>query len=223
MSILEQIGTTEENYNSATGAASIAAWEPLQSGAYKATIKSVFVYKNTFGGNTMKYIVSLTDHPDRDIEFRQDISAKLKKDEATGVEPDNLGYANRLKQFAHAAGVTLEALSTSPTPIKHKIFGKDTDVTEVLGMKGKPIIALVRLSEDTEKAEGESYKFSNDLEGVCAMNGTDASGENAQALFEAKIEKSPVFKFKGKAKKGAATTDAPAMDPAAKAAAASLI
>lgn len=223
MDILAQIGTTAENYNAATGAASQANWEPLPSGAYKATIKSVLVYKNKWGGQMMKYIVNLTDHADRDIEFRQDIGAKLKKDEATGVEPDNLGYANRLKQFAHAAGVDLAALSTSPTPIKHKIFGQDTDVTEVLGMKGKPVLALVRLSDDTSKAEGESYKLSNDLEGVCAMDGTDASGENAKALFEGKVEKSATFKFKGKAKATSAAADAPAMDAASKAAAASLI
>ena len=179
------------------------------------------VYKNKFSGTQMKYIVNLTDS-DRDIEFRQDIGAKLKPD-ANGVAADNIGYANRLKQFCYAAGVELDALTLAPSTTKHKIFGKDEDVTLIQGLAGKSVIALVRHSEDTEKAEGESYKYSNDLEGVCATNGTDASGENAQEIFLAKVEKTPTFKFKGKAKAASTATDAATMTPEARSAAANLI
>lgn len=221
MSILEAIGTTAETFAEAKGSAATAAFEPLQSGAYKATIKSVMVYKNQFGGTQMKYIVNLTDS-DRDMEFRQDIGATLKPESEGVAGAPNLGYASRLKQFCFAAGVELDSLTMAPTSSKHKIFGKDTDVTLVQGMTGKTVLALVRLSDDTAKAEGESYKLSNDLEGVCAVNGIDASGEDAQATFLAKVEKAPVFKFKGKAK-AATTGDVPPMTAAQQEAAKSLI
>lgn len=219
--ILEQIGTTAATYEEAQGTAATAAFEPLASGAYTATVKSVMVYKNKFGGTQMKYIVNLTDS-DRDIEFRQDIGATLKPD-ANGVAAPNLGYASRLKQFCYATGVELDSLTMAPTTTKHRIFGKEEDVTLLQGMTGKTVVALVRLTDDVSKAEGESYKLSNDLEGVCAVNGLDASGEDARAIFLAKIEKAPVFKMKGKAKSGASAADAAPMDAAAREAASSLI
>ena len=49
MSILSQIGTTEAAYQEATGASVTATFEPLVSGAYKATVKSVMLYQNQFG------------------------------------------------------------------------------------------------------------------------------------------------------------------------------
>lgn len=207
MSILEQIGTTEAAYTEATGASVTAAFEPLASGAYKATVKSVMVYKNKFGGTQMKYIVNITDG-DRDLEFRQDIGATLKPETEGGVGAPNLGYASRLKQFAFAAGVDLDALTLAANKTKHKLFGKEEEVTLMQGMNGKTILALVRLSEDTSKADGEPYKFSNDLEGVCAVNGIDAAGEDAKAAFLAKVEKTPTFKIKGRAKAGTAATEA---------------
>ena len=220
MSILSQLGTTEEAYKEAQGSAATASFEPLPSGAYKATIKSVMVYKNKYGGTQMKYIVNVTDG-DRDIEFRQDIGATLKPADGETVGAPNLGYASRLKQFCFAAGVELDSLAMAPTTSKHRIFGKEEDVTLVQGLTGKTVLALVRLTDDISKAEGESYKLSNDLEGVCAVNGIDASGEDAKAIFMAKVEKTPVFKLKGKAK--TATADAPAMSAADQEKAKSLI
>lgn len=222
MSILEQIGTTSEAYAEAKGASVTAAFEALPSGAYKATVKSVMVYVNRFGSTQMKYIVNLTEQ-DRDVEFRQDIGATLKAEKEGEVGAPNLGYASRLKQFAFAAGVELDALSLAPTKTKHRIFGAEQDVTLLQGMNGKTVIALVRLSDDTNKAEGEPYKYSNDIEGVCAVNGIDASGEDAQAAFLAKVEKAPTFKYKSKAKSGGAAAADTGMDAAAKAAASSLI
>lgn len=221
MSILEQLGTTAAAYEEAKGSSVTATFEPLASGAYKATVKSVMVYVNRFGGTQMKYIVNLTDS-DRDIEFRQDIGATLKAEKEGEVGAPNLGYASRLKQFAFASGVELDALTLDSVKTKHKIFGTDQEVTLIKGMVGKPVLALVRLSDDTNKAEGESYKISNDLEGVCAMNGIDASGEDAKAIFLAKVEKNPVFKYKGKQKSGTATANT-GMTTEAKAAASSLI
>ena len=220
MSILAQLGTTEEAYKEAQGSAATASFEPLPSGAYKATVKSVMVYKNQFGGTQMKYIVNITDG-DRDIEFRQDIGATLKPEKEGTEGAPNLGYASRLKQFCFAAGAELDSLAMAPTTSKHRIFGKETDVTLVQGLTGKTVLALVRLTDDINKAEGESYKLSNDLEGVCAVNGIDASGEDAKAIFMAKIEKNPTFKLKGKVK--AAAADAPAMSAAQQEAAKSLI
>ena len=222
MSILTEIGTSAETFAAATGAAATAAFEALPSGAYKAKVKSVMVYTNQFGGTQMKYIVTLDDG-EKDIEFRQDISAKLKPDETTRIAADNLGYASRLKQFCHATNVDIDTLSLSATTVKIRIFGKETDAKEIQGMTGKTVLALVRQTDDVNKADGESYKVTNDLEGVCAVDGTDASGENAQAVFLAKIEKAPVFKIKGKVKAGGSDAGTPALSNAQKEAAASLI
>jgi hypothetical protein len=221
MSILESLGTNEAAFAEATGTSVTATFELLPSGVYPATIKSVLTYTNQYGGQMMRYIVNVTEQ-DRDLEFRQDIGAALKPD-ANGVAASNIGYTNRIKQFCYAAGVELDSLSLSPTTVKIKSYGKDYDAKQVQGMTGKSVLALVRYSQDTEKADGESYQFRNDIEGVCATNGLDASGENAKDIFMAKVEKNPIFKFKGMKSKTTTATATPAISGADKAALASLI
>lgn len=212
-SILDELGITEEAYAEATGASVSEGFVPLESGAYKATIKEVFVYQNSFGTNSMHYVFNLTESG-KDIKFRgYDISDKIKDGSA------NIGYSSRLKSVAFAAGVELDRLSTKEGTIK--LFGKDQAGKFILGMNDKPIVALVRLSDDTSKAEGESYKLSNDVEGVCDMKGFDASGKNAIEAFNEKVAKTPVFSFKSKAK--AESAAAAPMDAAAREAASSLI
>jgi hypothetical protein len=212
-SILNELGITEETYAEATGASVSEGFVPLESGAYKATVKEVFVYVNSFGTNSMHYVFNLTESG-KDIKFRgYDISDKIKDGSA------NIGYSSRLKSVAFAAGVELDRLSTKEGTIK--LFGKDQAGKFILGMNDKPVVALVRLSDDTSKAEGEAYKLSNDVEGVCDMKGFDASGKNALEAFNEKVAKTPVFKVTGKAK--SATEDAPAMSAADQEKAKSLI
>ena len=221
MAFLEEIGTTTEAYIEAKGESTTAAFELIPSGAYPATVKAIYTYVNQFGGQMMKYIVHLTEQ-DRDVEFRQDIGATLKPASEGVAGAQNIGYTNRLKQFCYATGVDIDTLSLSPVAVKIKSFGKDVDAKQVQGMTDKSVLALVRHSQDTEKEEGASYQFRNDIEGVCAMNGLDASGENAKEIFEVKVEKTPIFKYKGtKSKTLAPGTSAPS--DADKAAMASLI
>ena len=203
MSILNELGIEESTYAEATGSSVSEGFQPLESGAYKATVKEVFVYVNSFGTNSMHYVFNLTESK-KDIKFRgYDISDKLQDGTA------NIGYSSRLKSVAFAAGVELDKLSTKEGTIK--LFGKDQAGKFIIGMNDKPIVALVRLSDDTSKAEGEPYKISNDVEGVCDMKGFDASGKNAVETFAEKVEKNPVFSFKSKTKK--ADTSAGAGQP----------
>lgn len=213
-SILDELGISEETYVEATGASVAEAFQPLESGAYKATIKEVFVYVNSFGTNSMRYTFNLTES-DKDIRFRgYDVSDKIKDGSA------NIGYSSRLKSVAFAAGVELDRLSTKPATLK--LYGKDQEGKLILGMNDKPIIALVRQSDDTSKGEGESYKISNDIAGVCDMKGFDTTGKNAVEIFNEQVAKTPLFKVKGKAKTASEDAAAP-MSAAAKEAAASLI
>jgi hypothetical protein len=216
MSILNELGIDEATYEEATGASVSEGFQPLESGAYKATVKEIFVYQNSYGTNSMHYVFNLTESG-KDIKFRgYDTSDKLKDGTA------NIGYSSRLKSVAFAAGVELDKLSTKPGTIK--LFGKDQDGKFIIGMNDKPLVALVRLSDDTSKADGEPYKLSNDIEGVCDMKGFDASGKNAVEAFNEKVAKTPVFGFKGKSKQADSSAGAgQAMSPDAAAKAASLI
>lgn len=216
MAFLEEIGTTAAAYEEAKGESTSAAFELIPSGAYPATVKSIYTYTNKYGGTMMRYVVHLTEQ-DRDLEFRQDIGATLKPVSEGVAGAPNIGYANRLKQFCYATGVDIDSLSLSPTTVKIKSFGVEVDAKQIQGMTDKSVLALVRHSQDTEKQDGEPYQFRNDIEGVCAVNGLEASGENAKEIFEAKIEKTPIFKYKGiKSKTNTtATTVASATEKAA--------
>lgn len=197
---LSIIGVSQQAVNEATGEVA-KPFETLEAGCYKATVKQILMYTNTFDDKAMRYIVNITSE-DRDIEFSKDINSTLKDKSVNG------GYTNRYKQFLYAANTEESALSISPTPVKINSFGKDYEAQEILGMVGKPVIAEVLLMNDTTKADGEAYKLRNILSGVLAMDGTDASGQNKADEFTEKCKTKPVTDYAGYVKPAKATQGA---------------
>lgn len=197
---LSIIGVSQEAVAEATGEVA-KPFETLEAGCYKATVKQILMYTNSFGDKAMRYIVNITSE-DRDIEFSKDINSTLKDKSVNG------GYTNRYKQFLYATNTEESALSISPTPVKINSFGQDYEAQEILGMVGKPVIAEVLLMNDTNKADGEAYKLRNILSGVLAMDGTDASGDNKADEFTEKCKAKPVTDYAGYVKPAKATQGA---------------
>jgi len=198
MNVLAAAGISETGFEKATGEVA-GEFKVLDAGVYKATIKEIAIYQNTFGGKTMRYTVNLTED-DRDITFRKDINSHLKDN----VEND--GYINRFKQFLYAANVKDSECKNKKKAVKINSFGKEYDADIVLGPVGKPILAEVLLMEDTTKTEGEPYHLQNALAGVLAVDGTDASGENKVEAFVEKCKKTPTTKFQGYVKASTTTS-----------------
>jgi hypothetical protein len=185
--INDVLGLTEEDINNAESSALSKTFEPLKSGVYIGTVKQVILYKNQWGGEQMRYIVTVkNDKEEIDLTFRSDIGKKLQSGEI------NKGYAGRLKQFAYATGVSLDSLKKGEK-IKFKNFGKDTEGTLITGFEGKELKALVRLTDNTTKLENEAFKFTNDIEGVIAIDGTQSDGTNAENVFMEKVNKNGIF------------------------------
>ena len=191
------IGASQEAMEAATGEVG-KEFGPLDAGAYKATVKQILIYTNSFGDKSMKYTVNITSE-DRDVSFMKDINAMLKD------KKENGGYANRFKQFLYAANVEESALSVKEASVEINSFGKKIMCDEIIGMVGKPVIAEVLLMNDTNKTEGEPYKLQNALSGVLAMDGTDASGENKAEQFVEKCATRPLTDYKGHIAKSKAT------------------
>jgi len=192
MSILDTLGISKDSYDKAEGKAATEAFKPLPSGAYPGTIESVIVYTGKFG-TQMSYKVRLNDS-DRVVSFANDIGKTLQ----TGAE--NGGFASRLKSFVHASGVS-ESDLTMKEGVKINSYGTEYEGSELIGWVGKPVIALVKLVENPNVDEKDAYRFQNEIEGVTAPDGTDATGTNAKEVFEAKITERPVFLKRLKAKK----------------------
>lgn len=211
MSVTDLMGVSQEQLNEATGEVA-KPFETIEAGCYKATIKQILVYTNSFGDKSMRYVVNITSE-DRDIQFMKDINSTLKDKTING------GYTNRVKQFAYAANVP-EDTWTAGGEAKINSFGKDYKAVELLGPVGKPVIAEVLLMDDTNKADGEAYKLQNTLSGVLAMDGTDASGENKADAFTERAASHPLTKYKGYMKPSTTTQAAVNTDAAADATAA---
>lgn len=200
---LEDNGLTKENIEQAESSAVGKVFEPLPSGVYSGEVKEVISYKNQWDGEQLSFIVAVKDDKgeERKLSFRQDIGKTLKDGSV------NHGYAGRLKQFAHATSTALEDLMTGEAT-KIKSFGKEHDGKTVKGFTGKTVKALVRLTNDINKEEGANFKYSNDLSGVVAPDGTQADGENAAEMFLETVKKTPIFTIEGKSKKGTTATQA---------------
>jgi len=201
--ILDDLGITEEELKQGEATAIVKPFEPLKSGVYTAEVKTVHVYKNQWDGSQMRYTVAVKDDSgeERLVTFRSDIGKTLKDGSA------NKGYAGRLKQFAHACNVQIGDVSTGAEETI-KIFGKDTKANAIVGFTGKTVKALVRLTNDTAKDEGERFKYTNDLQGVVAPDGTEEGGENAAEKFVEASSKTPIYTVQGKKKAAASTTTA---------------
>lgn len=202
------LGISQEALTEATGSSVTPAFELVPSGVQKAKISGAFVYVNQFGTTTLRINVALNDFSGRELTFRQDIGATLKALD-DGTVPPNVAYANRLKQLEYATGVSMDNWTYAAAPVKIKVFGKDVDAQQIQGFSDKTVLALVRQSENTNASPDDQYRMSNDIEGLCAVDGTDATGENAAQVFMEKVEKNGgIFKFKGYVKKEAADTPA---------------
>ncbi len=199
--ILDDLGISQEELNQGEASTIVKPFEALKSGVYTAEVKSVHAYKNQWDGSQMKYVVEVKDESGepRLISFRTDIGKTLKDGSA------NKGYAGRLKQFSHACNVPIGDLTTGPEETI-KIFGKDTKANTIVGFNGKVLKALVRHTNDTNKEEGAKFKYTNDLQGVVAPDGTEEGGENGAEKFVENAKKTPIFTVQGKQKAAAATT-----------------
>ncbi len=194
--ILDIMGLSDESYSNGEAGATIKEFEALPSGVYAGKVKHVIVYKNQWDGTQAQYIVSIEhDGESKDYRFRSDVGQKLKDGS------DNKGYAGRLKQFAYATKSELSDMSKGDDT-ELKVFGKDCKGFFLKGMNEKKLKVLIRKSDDTNKAEGEAFKITNDILGVVAMDGTDSNGEDAAKAFEETIAKTPVFKSPKKVKAG---------------------
>ena len=198
--ILEELNLTEEAYTQGEASAVAKEFTAMTSGVYDGTVKEVIVYTNQYDGKQMRYNIEVTvDGEPKNVTFRSDIGKTLKDGS------DNKGYAGRLKQFAYATNTELAALSIGKD-VTIKSFGKEVKGEFITGMNGKKIKVLVRQSDDTNKADGQPFKITNDVMGVVAMDGTDSEGENAAEKFEEQVKKTPVFAAPRKVKGGGATT-----------------
>lgn len=199
------IGTTEENMNKATGEVG-KEYEPLEAGCYKGKVKGIFIYVNNFESNSMRYIVTVSNKEgeERDLEFINDINSKLKGD------LDNVGYANRYKQFLYATNVDESTLTRKDKAGKLNSFGKEYEYDALLGMNDKPVLVEVKLRNDTNKQEGTAFKYSNTINGVLALDGTDATGENKAEKFNEKVKTTPIEEYAGYVKPGNGATTAKA-------------
>ncbi|MCF6330273.1 MAG: hypothetical protein L3I99_01840 [Sulfurimonas sp.] len=201
--LADLIGTSKETLDNATGEVG-KEFVPLKAGIYKGKIKSIQVYVNSFGSNAMRYTCVVTDEDkiEREITHIGDINSKLKGDE------DNKGYANRFNQYMYASNTSEGNISRKEKVGKLNSFGKEYEFDAILGMNDKPVIVEVLLRNDTNKAEGQPFKYSNSIANVLAPDGTDASGEDKATDFAAKCEKTPVSDYAGYIKNNVKTSTA---------------
>ena len=204
MSLLESLGITDEQFTAAKDSTVTESFEVMPSGVVQGKIKEVILYKNSFGGEMLQVNV-IVKHNDaeRTLSFRDDIGKNLKQtdEEKAAGKPGkiNEGFVARLKSLCTAANVEISALKDGAAT-KVKSFGKECEGKFILGLNEKPVQVLVRHSVDTTKAEGESYRDSNDIEGVLPKDHEDI------AKFEEKIVKNNgLFNYKGYVKKDSAS------------------
>ncbi len=195
--ILNTLGLSAEDMSNAESSTIVKPFEPLASGIYTATLKDVHVYKNQWDGEQMRITVEVKDDSGdtRIITYRSDIGKTLKDGSA------NKGYAGRLKQVSHATSVPIENL-TAGSEETIKVFGKDTKATPIVGFAGKTVKALIRNTNETTIEEGGKFKYSNDLQGLVAPDGTEEGGENGAEKFLELVAKTPIFTTTRKKKAG---------------------
>ena len=204
-SILDTLGISQETFEAAKSSTVTEAFEVMPSGVYDAKIKEVILYTNKFGGEMLKVNISVKHNDqERTLSFRDDIGKNLKQtdEEKAANKPGkiNEGFVARLKSLSVAANVAMESIKQG-AETKVSSFGAECKGVFLLGLNDKSVKALVRHSQDSNKAEGEAYRDSNDIEGV-----THAGNEDIEK-FQAKIEKNKdgIFTYKGYVKKDANT------------------
>ena len=203
--LLASLGITDEQFATAKDSTVTEAFENMPSGVMAGKIKEVILYKNKFGGEMLQVnVVVKHNDAERTLSFRDDIGKNLKQtdEEKKDNKPGkiNEGFVARLKSLCTAANVEISALKDGPATTV-KAFGAECEGKFLLGLNDKSVQCLVRLSVNTAKAEGESFREKNDIEGVLPKGHEDI------AVFEAKVEKNKgIFNYKGYVKKDTANT-----------------
>ena len=202
MSLLETLGISTEEFQAAKDSTVVEAFEVMPSGVYSGKVKEVIIYKNKFGGETLKinFAVDFNDQ-ERVVSFRDDIGKNLKQtdEEKAAGKPGktNEGFLARLKSLSAATNVDI-ADAKEGKEVKVNSYGTECTGKYILGFNDKKVQVLVRHSQDSNKAEGEPYRDSNDVEGVTLKGHEDVD------TFTAKVQKNNgIFKYKGYVKDGA--------------------
>ena len=203
MSLLETLGISTEQYEKAKDSTVTEAFEVAPSGVYDGKVKEVIIYKNKFGGETLKVNFAFKyNDQERTISYRDDIGKNLKQTDEEKKENKpgkiNEGFLARLKSLSAATNVDLADVKEG-SATKVNSYGAECEGKFYLGFNDKKVKLLVRHSQDSNKAEGEAYRDSNDIEGVTSANHEDIE------KFTAKVEKQAdgIFKYKGYVKDGA--------------------
>ena len=201
MSLLENLGISTEEFQAAKDSTVVEAFEVMPSGVYSGKVKEVIIYKNKFGGDTLKINFAVEFNGVRVISFRDDIGKNLKQteEEKAAGKPGktNEGFLARLKSLSAATNVDI-ADAKEGGEAKVNSYGAECTGKYILGFNDKKVQILVRHSQDSNKAEGEPYRDSNDVEGVTSKGHEDVD------IFTAKVEKNNgIFKYKGYVKDGA--------------------
>jgi len=183
-------GASQESLDKATGEVA-KPFELLPTGAYKAVVKSVSKYTNSFKNTEMHFVFTMVKEK-RDLSFATDIGLTLKDGSENG------GYSDRWKQFLYAIGMDESELALSNEPGERRSYGKKHVTEEIVGFEGTEIIALVALRDDTAKPEGEPYKMDNVVTAILNINGTDITGQDKVTEFTDKAKTTPVRKYKSK-------------------------
>ena len=207
--LLASLGITDEQFAAAKDSTVREAFENMPSGVYPGKIKEVILYKNKFGGETLRINVTVKyNETERTLTFRDDIGQKLaptkEQKEKNEAGSSNGGYNDRIKSLCSAANIDLSDLKPGGATTV-KAFGADCEGRFFLGANEKPVQVLVMLSVDDNKPETDQYREKNDIEGVLPKDHADIE------KFKAKVEKyNGKFHYKGYVKKDAAASGASA-------------
>ena len=200
--LLASLGITDEQFAAAKDSTVTEAFEVMPSGVVPGKIKEVILYKNKFGGEMLQVnVVVKHNDAERTLSFRDDIGKNLKQtdEEKAAGKPGktNEGFLARLKSLSAATNVDI-ADAKEGGEAKVNSYGAECTGKYILGFNDKKVQILVRHSQDSNKAEGETYRDSNDVEGVTSKGHEDVD------TFTAKVEKNNgIFKYKGYVKDGA--------------------
>lgn len=200
-SFLDTLGIDKTKFEEASASTVAEAYEVLESGAYPATIKNMIMYKNAFDGTTLRVEVELVE-PKRTLSFRSDVGKLLKDGTVNG------GFLSRLKSIAAACNFDADNFAIGAEH-KFQTYGKEVTGNVITGVIGKKVVALVRKSEDTDRPETDTYRISNDIEGITQK------GTEDYETFAEKVEKAAgkAFTYKsGYKPKGASRTSSAASD-----------
>ena len=166
----------------------------IDSGAYKAEIKELAIFKSGSGATMMKIVTHIEKENIDIVEYQNTV----KKD----GEPNPIGQAT----FKHALDAIVGDDKSTLSHKKEEIeaYAKKVEGTVVKGLSGKPFIALVR---EVFK-EGDSYPKDNVVEAFAKVDGTNSKGEDLLEKFNKTIAENPVRIIKnkgGNANSGATT------------------